>query len=116
MRQVLFLAAKDIRLLLRDRPSFFFTFFWPVMMAVFFGTIFSGGGAEDAAIRVAWVDEDASAGSVAFAETLAARGQVVPVPASRSEAEDMVLREMPLPTRCSARLQMRFRVRTDGSC
>ncbi len=92
MRQVLFLAAKDIRLLLRDRPSFFFTFFWPVMMAVFFGTIFSGGGAEDAAIRVAWVDEDASAGSVAFAETLAARGQVVPVPASRSEAEDMVRR------------------------
>ena len=42
MRIVLSIAIKDLRLLLRDRASFFFAFFWPVLLAVFFGSIFSG--------------------------------------------------------------------------
>ncbi len=44
MTEILTLARKDLRLLFRDRAGFFFTFFWPVIMALFFGSIFAGGG------------------------------------------------------------------------
>ena len=38
------LAVKDLRILLRDKAGFFFTFIYPVLIAVFMGVIFSGGG------------------------------------------------------------------------
>lgn len=44
MRKVLALAGKDLRLLIRDRAGFFFVFFFPLLYAIFFGFIFSGGG------------------------------------------------------------------------
>lgn len=66
------MAFKDIRLLLRDRAGFFFTFFWPILMAVFFGSIFGGMGSGTSGIRVVLVDEDTSAESQTFGERLAA--------------------------------------------
>ena len=42
MQHVLALTVKDIRLLLRDRMGFFFTFGFPVFYAILFGLIFSG--------------------------------------------------------------------------
>ena len=51
------LARKDLALLLRDRAGFFFTFFWPVIMAMFFGSIFGGGGS-GRDIEVLVVDRD----------------------------------------------------------
>jgi ABC-type transport system involved in cytochrome c biogenesis permease component len=34
------LAVKDLRILLRDKAGFFFTFFYPILIAVFMGVIF----------------------------------------------------------------------------
>lgn len=44
MRAIWAIATKDLKLLMRDRGNFFFTFIFPVLFAVFFGVIFSGSG------------------------------------------------------------------------
>jgi ABC-2 type transport system permease protein len=86
LKAVFVLAMKDIRLLLRDKAGFFFTFFWPLTMAIFFGVIFSGGASDKPAkIAIAVVDEDASAPSRAFADLL--RG------APEFEVQDFATRE-----------------------
>ena len=65
MKPILALAWKDIRLLLRDRMGFFFSFAFPLIYAIFFGVVFSGDSSTDA-IPVAMVDEDRSISSRAF--------------------------------------------------
>jgi len=67
MRNVIALAGKDLKLLLRDKPGFFFTFFFPVLYASFFGFIMGGMG-DSPSIKVAVVDEDDTPGSRAFVE------------------------------------------------
>jgi ABC-2 type transport system permease protein len=69
MREILALAGKDLRLLLRDKPGFFFVFFFPLIYAVFFGVIFSGGGGSRS-ISIALVDEDRTERSAAFVKKL----------------------------------------------
>ena len=44
MRALLAIAQKDLRLLFRDKGDVFFTFVFPVILAVFFGFVFGGGG------------------------------------------------------------------------
>ncbi len=91
MGPILALAMKDLRLLLRDRAGFFFTLVFPLLMAVFFGTIFSPGGGGGSDIRLAVVDEDGTAESREFIADLS-RGQgfaVRPV-ATREEAQRLV--------------------------
>ena len=44
MRAVLAIAGKDLRLLLRDKGEVFFTFVFPIIIAIFFGMVFGGGG------------------------------------------------------------------------
>lgn len=59
MQPLLVLAMKDLRLLFRDRVAFVFTFFFPLMIAVFFGYVFAGpreGPAPE--VRVLGVDLD----------------------------------------------------------
>ena len=53
------LARKDWLLLLRDKAALFFTFGFPLIIAIFFGTAFSGGG-KTAAITLAVADLDNS--------------------------------------------------------
>lgn len=92
MRPLLVIALKDIRLLLRDRGACFFTFLFPVMIGIFFGTIFAGGTDEKPRrVAVALVDEDRSTESVAFAERLARCGHfdITTVP-SRQEGVTLV--------------------------
>jgi ABC-2 type transport system permease protein len=86
------IAAKDIRLLLRDRMGFFFAFVFPILTAIFFGTIFgSGGGGGDGKIDVLLVDEDNSAGSRAFVETLHGASEIAVTDSpNRAEAERLV--------------------------
>ena len=55
-RAVLALAGKDLRLLSRNRATLFFALGWPVLMALFFGYVFGGGG-EKGRIPVVVVDE-----------------------------------------------------------
>lgn len=71
MRIILAMAAKDLRLLLRDKAGFFFTFFFPLLMAIFFGAIFAqGGGDGPKGMKLVVVDLDRTPASAEFVQTL----------------------------------------------
>lgn len=71
MTQILAMIRKDLKLLLRDRASAFFAFVFPVLFAIFFGTVFSGGGkGGDNALLIACVDSDHSEASQRFIAAL----------------------------------------------
>ncbi len=56
-------------LLVRDKSALFFTVGFPLLMAIFFGTVFSGGGSSPG-ISLAIADQDNSLESKAYIETL----------------------------------------------
>jgi ABC-2 type transport system permease protein len=92
MSPVLALALKDLRLLLRDKGGAFFTFIWPLMSAVVFGSVFAGGRGNHA-LPVVVVDEDRSEASRALVKALEDGDAIEVVPAAtRTEAEDLVRR------------------------
>jgi ABC-2 type transport system permease protein len=90
MREVIALAAKDLKLLVRDKAGFFFAFFFPLIIAIFFGTIFGGSDEAQYRLAVVLVDEDGSAESAAFVEKLAATSVLEATVASRQEAVERV--------------------------
>jgi ABC-2 type transport system permease protein len=90
VRAVLALAANDLRLLSRRPGDLFFTFGWPLVVAVFFGMLFSGPGEGRSPLQIALVDEDATDGSRAFAAKLAEDPGLRLDGAPRSQAEDLV--------------------------
>ncbi|HOD66769.1 MAG TPA: ABC transporter permease [candidate division Zixibacteria bacterium] len=57
MKTLLTLARKDLRLLWRDRFGLFWVIVFPLLMALFFGSIFSTGGARAGSMKIAAVDE-----------------------------------------------------------
>ena len=63
------ICKKDMLLLVRDKSALFFTVGFPLLMAIFFGTVFSGGGSS-AGISLAIADQDNSQESKAYIETL----------------------------------------------
>lgn len=69
MNALLALAAKDIRLLLRNRGALFFTLGWPLLVAMFFGIVFGGEGGSSRP-NVALVVQDTHAGSERFAQAV----------------------------------------------
>lgn len=82
MRPTLALAIKDLRLLFRDRVAFFFTFVFPLIVAVFFGYVFAGPKPGDGAseLRVLLADLDNTDASRAFARRLDAHNLVAVEP------------------------------------
>lgn len=66
MKVVLALARKELMLLVRDKFALFWIFAFPLMFALFFGSIFSDGGSSGRAMSVVVVDEDASDVSAAL--------------------------------------------------
>jgi ABC-2 type transport system permease protein len=86
---VLALAGKDLRLLVRNRAALFFSLGWPVLIALFFGLIFGGGG-ERGRIQVGGVDEDGSPAAAALLQRLSATDGVQVTPLDRAEAEARV--------------------------
>ena len=58
MHAILALARNDLRLLARRRGDLFFTFGWPLIVAIFFGMLFAGPGEGRSALGIALVDED----------------------------------------------------------
>jgi len=75
MRASLELALKDLRLLSRDRAAAFFTFVFPLAIALFFGYVFSGTTAEP--MRVAAFVESASPAADTLVRALSEDGAFV---------------------------------------
>ncbi|NOT32612.1 MAG: ABC transporter permease, partial [Candidatus Eisenbacteria bacterium] len=92
MDTLLAMVAKDFKLLLRDRMGGFFTFGFPIVMAIFFGTLFSGGSSSGPAggIKLAVVDEDTTTVSRTFADSLAASPELRVTRMTLAEAENAV--------------------------
>jgi ABC-2 type transport system permease protein len=87
------LAKKDMRVLTRVKSGMFFTFVWPLIVAILFGTVFGGRGDDTpTAVAIAIVDEDASAASQTFVQKLEQSGDFTVVRAPRADAEAMVRR------------------------
>ena len=71
MSAVVHIAAKDMRVLWRDKMGMFWVLGFPLFMALFFGAIFGGGGnGGGAKMPVAVIDEDRTDGSRAFTQRL----------------------------------------------
>ncbi len=85
LRAVAALAAKDLRLVSRNRGTLFFALLWPVLMALFFGFVFGGGG-EKGRIPVAVVDEDGTQESGRLVGRLRDTAGLEVSPAGREEA------------------------------
>lgn len=91
MYPIITLALKDLRLLTRDWFGLFWIVAFPVLYALFFGSIMGGGGERTHALPVAVIDEDQSDGSRAFAERLREKKDVLRVQTlPRDEAQDRV--------------------------
>ena len=90
MHPILALARNDLRLLARRRGDLFFTFGWPLIVAIFFGLLFAGPGEGRSALGIALVDQDGSDGSKAFALRLASDPGLKVERATREEAEALV--------------------------
>lgn len=75
MHAIIAIALKDLKLLVRDRGSAFFTLAFPLLLAVFFGSIFPGGGS-GGAMAVVLVDEDGGEAARKFAADLASAAGV----------------------------------------
>jgi len=70
--QILSLALKDLKLLLRDRTAAFFILAFPVLMGLFFGMMMSGTSDDNRGkISIAVVDQDTTDLSRAFVKVLA---------------------------------------------
>lgn len=91
MRAILAIAGKDLKLLVRDRGNAVFTFVFPVLLAVFFGVVFGGGGG--GTIRVAVVNEGGAGPAQEFVEALGETAGIQTHAApDRATAEAMVRR------------------------
>ena len=92
MNAIVALAVKDLRLLIRDKVGFFFTFFFPLLYAVFFGAIFSGPGASATGMKIVVVDEDGTDGSRKFIRELDDSPELDVDVADRQMATDQIRR------------------------
>lgn len=92
MNELIALAGKDLKLLVRDRVGFFFTFFFPLIYCIFFGTIFASQSRGSGKLRVLVVDEDRTDGSQRFIESLRESGEFDIELDERDSATDRVRR------------------------
>ncbi len=84
---------KDLRLLLRDRTAAFFTFGFPLVIAIFFGFIFGGmggGGGDDAMEVAVWAG---GAGAEDFAKALDADDSIKVIGVATPEAGQELVRK-----------------------
>jgi ABC-2 type transport system permease protein len=90
MDKTVTLALKDLRLLSRDYFGLFWIFAFPMLFALFFGSVMGGGGGQTS-LTIALVDEDQTDGSKAFIEKLKEKDALqVDLVAGRSQAEELV--------------------------
>lgn len=92
MNKIVAMAAKDIHILFRDKLGFFFTVFFPLMMAIFFGAMFAGLSRGPANIPIALVDQDRTSASERFIERLGQASGLAVEQIPREEALEQVRR------------------------
>jgi ABC-2 type transport system permease protein len=90
MRAILALAQKDLLILVRLRSGIFFTIVWPLLIAIFFGLIFSGSNEPSAKIGIAVVDEDRSPAAGEFIAKLETSKEFEVIRADRDQATKLV--------------------------
>jgi len=90
MRKVITLAAKDLLLLWRDKFGLFWVAVFPLLFAVFFGSIFSMGSKGPSAISIALVDQDSTQESQAFVEKLSTMKELDAKIVGFEDAKNMV--------------------------
>ena len=73
MRGLVALTAANLRSFVRDRAALFWTFFFPVVFVILFGTIFAGGTSD---YSLGWVDEDGTPPAAALREAFVANAPV----------------------------------------
>lgn len=89
INKLLAVTLKDLKLLYRDKGGFFFTFIFPIIMAVFFGSMMSGGGGMKG-ISLQVVDQDQSISSQAFINKLDAAAELRVVLVDEATARNAV--------------------------
>lgn len=91
MQRILVLAAKDLRLISRDRLGLFFMLIFPIFMALFFGSIMGGVGQKGSSpLNVVVVDEDQSDMSKMFVQSIESNDAVDVQQLGRDEAVERV--------------------------
>ncbi|MFB0553666.1 MAG: ABC transporter permease [Phycisphaerae bacterium] len=90
MKKLLFLAVKDLRVLLSDKGNIFWVFGFPVLFALFFGAIYSGAGKGPSGMKIAVVDEDKSEFSSSYISKLESDEALQIVHLSREDAIEQV--------------------------
>ena len=92
MRPEFIIAAKDLRLLARDRMAAFFAFLFPLAVALFFGFIFSSGG-DSKPLEVAVWNAKKGGAAEQFVKSMQADSSfTVTVAESREQGEALVRR------------------------
>ena len=90
MKKVLFLAIKDLQVLLSDKGNIFWVFGFPIMFALFFGAIYSGASEGPSEMKIAMVDEDKSEFSNSYISKLESDEALNIIPLGRDEAIEQV--------------------------
>jgi ABC-2 type transport system permease protein len=90
MKKVIFLAVKDLRVLISDRGNIFWVFGFPVIFALFFGAIYSGADQGPSGMKIAIVDEDNSEFSNAYISKLQSDEALKITNLGRNEAIEQV--------------------------
>ncbi len=92
MRTVFTMAMKDLRLISRDWLGMFFIVGFPVLMGLFFGSMFGSIGDNDVKLTVAVVDEDNTTASQQFVKKLTDSDNIGVEKLDRTAAMDSVRR------------------------
>lgn len=92
MQAILTLAMKDLRLLVRDKMGLFWVVVFPLLMALFFGSIFSSGGDGARKLKIATVNEDVGPLGQKFYDELAKSDVLLVTPLPRDSARLLVSR------------------------
>jgi ABC-2 type transport system permease protein len=78
VNSIITMAKKDLLLLWRDRFGMFWILLFPLMFALFFGSIGGGGGSDRSGMDVAFVDLDNTEGSAKFIALLSEKDAIDP--------------------------------------
>lgn len=89
--QIIELALKDLRQILRDRRTFIFLLIMPIVFTFFFGWIFGDAGVEDSRLPVGIsLEDDGNPVAQGFMTMIENSGVVRPQPIQADEAHNMV--------------------------